>query len=480
MTCHDLSRGFAKKDRCFLTLTVFLILSLPLASTGWAQGAKAPAKAATKGKTAPATTLPFPPSLPGTNAIVTDTSPDFLVPSANLKPGILVAKAAPVVDFLFFPGQDHPGRPWSVWGDGCVSSGKYYTAIGDHLSPRGTAQVYEYDPEARKACLLVDVRKFLESSGTLPPDMNYTPGKVHSRIQMGSDGWLYYSTHRGSGGTTTDEYGYLGDWILRTHPGSGETEIVAAQPVPKHCIPASTLDPQRLIFYGGTASGKNAPVQKIQFLAYDIKNRKVLKSGDNGFARYAIFSSSTGKIFWRPGGAASPDLPADKGLVYDPASNETGPCNAPDVRSATTETRDGWVYGTTERSADVWGYNVRSDRLETLGSGQVCTATYVTSMEVDPSGRYLYFVPGAHGGGARDGAPVVQFDVKTRKAKVLAFLYDFYHKTYGYSLDGTFSTALSEDGATLYITWNGYRAPATKWESCAMTAIHIPESERQP
>lgn len=424
--------------------------------------------------------LAYPPALPGTNVVVSDTSPDFLRPSANLKTGIAVAVTAPVVDFFFLPNQDHPGKPWSVWGDGCAVSGKYYTAIGDHLAPRGTAQVYEYDSATRSIRLLVDVRHFLESSGALPTNMNYTPGKIHSRIQMGSDGRLYYSTHRGSGSTTTDDYGYQGDWVFRTDPVSTQTEIVVAHPVPKHCIPASTLDPQRLIFYGGTAFGKNAAAQSIQFFAYDARNHKLLKSSDNGFARYAIFSSSTGKVFWRPGRTATPDLPADKGLGYDPVTNEIMPCNAPDVRSASTETADGWVYGTTERSADLWAYNVRTDTLEALGSGQVCTASYVTSMEVDPTGRYLYFVPGAHGGGARDGAPIVQFDIRQRKAKVIAFLYEFYRKTYGYSLDGTFSTALDADGATLYVTWNGYRSPATKWESCAVTAIHIPESERRP
>lgn len=434
------------------------------------EAGKAPAAKADKAPTA-ATALTYPPVLPGDKQIVTDSSPEFLKPSPSLKEGVLVARTAPTVDFFFLPNQDHPGKPWSVWGDGCVSSGKYYTAIGDHFAPRGTAQIYECDPAAGKVRLLVDIRQFLESSGALPTNMNYTPGKVHSRIQMGSDGWLYYSTHRGSASTTTDAYGYEGDWVFRTDPRTGKTEIVAAHPVPKHCIPASSLDAQRMIFYGGTAPGKNAPAQSIQFFAYDLKNRRLLKSADDGFARYAILSSSTGKLFWRSG---------EKGLVYDPASNEISPCNAPDVRSASTETKDGWVYGTTGHSADIWAYDVRKDRVESLGSGQVCTAGYVTSMEVDPTGRYLYFVAGAHGGGARDGTPIVQYDVKTRKAKVLAFLYSFYRQTYGYSLDGTFSTALDEEGKTLFVTWNGFRAPATKWESCAVTAIHIPESERQP
>jgi len=411
--------------------------------------------------------LAYPPQLPGGEAVVTDRSPDFLTPSPNLRDGVEVATTPPVVDFAYYPGQDHPGRPWSVWGDGCVANGKYYSAIGDHQSPRGTAQLYEYDPAARKLRLLVDVRKFLEGSGALPPGMNYTPGKIHSRIQMGSDGWLYYSTHRGSARTTTDQYGYLGDWILRTRPETGETEIVAAHPVPKHCIPASTLDAQRLIFYGGTAAGADADLQGVQFLAYDIRNRKVLKIAPGGFDRYVIFSKTSGKLFW-------------EGRSYDPQTNSFGTSSAPHVRSATVETADGWVYGTSGRSCELWGFNVRTGELVQLGQGAVARAEYTTTIEVDPTGRYLYYVPGGHGGGKRDGTPIVQFDLKRRQRKVIAFLHDYYYERYGYSMDGTFSTALDEKGETLYVTWNGMRKPSQRWECCAMVAIHIPESERQP
>jgi hypothetical protein len=79
---------------------------------------------------------------------------------------------------------------------------------------------------------------------------------------------------------------------------------------------------------------------------------------------------------------------------------------------------------------------------------------------------------GVHGA---DGTPVIQYDTKTNTRKVLCFLADFYGKKYKYIPDGTFSTALSPDGETLYVTWN-----EKGWINCAMTAIHIPESERQP
>ena len=97
----------------------------------------------------------------------------------------------------------------------------------------------------------------------------------------------------------------------------------------------------------------------------------------------------------------------------------------------------------------------------------------------------MYYVCGAHGGSQQDGTPIVQFDVKTGKKKVLAFLHPFYKEKYGYVPLGTFGSAISEKGDKLYVTWNGNRGGADSrgrvgFDTCALTVIHIPESERWP
>ncbi len=426
-----------------------------------------PAAAQDKKRAAPP--LPYPPTLPEGKESVTHSTPEFLKPISPLREGVEIAKTPPTVDFLYYPGQDHPGKPWSVWGDGCASGDKYYSAIGDHLSPKGTAQVYEYDATTKKLRLLVDLRKFFESSNLLPPDMNYIPGKIHSRIELGKDGWLYYSTHRGSPSTTNDQHGYKGDWVLRTHPESGATEVVARFPVPKHAIPTSVLDPERLIFYGGTAPGKDAAAQEVQFFAWDIQGKRLLLSAGGGPKRCAILSRSTGRLTW-------------DGKMFDPErSDRLGESKAPDVRSATQETPQGIVYGTTDRSADLWAYDVKNDTLTMLGPGAVGKQEYTTTIDADPTGRYLYYIPGGHGGGPTDGTPVVQYDVKLKKRKVIAFLHPFHLNAVGYTLEGTFGSALDPKGERLYITWNGMRKEQPRgWESCALTVVHIPASERQP
>lgn len=411
--------------------------------------------------------LKYPPQLPGGERVVTDTSPSFLQPGPNLLDGVAIAKTAPQVDFLYYPGQDYPGNPWSFRAVGCAIGDKYYSATCDHLAPLGTAKLFEYDATKQTFRQLVDTAAFLRESGNLPAGMNYTPGEIQTRIDLGSDGWLYYGTTRGSTRVTNDKNGYLGDWVLRTHPATAKTELVAAYPVEKACIPAGVLDPKRMIFYGGTAAG-DYRVKQVMFFALDVKTGKVIRQAEHGFDRYAIFASSTGCVYW-------------EGHKYDPATNQITASQAPHVRSATVETAAGNVYGTSHVAADLWSFNVRTEQLTALGPGAVGTQGYVASIHVDPTGRYLYYVPGAHGGATKDGTPVVQYDLKLRRPKVLAFLHDFYKTKYGHYLDGCFCSVLSPAGDKLYLSWDGWREGQPRGsESCALTVLHIPASEREP
>lgn len=427
----------------------------------------------------------FPPQLPGGKLVVTDTSEEFLKPPSTLKNDVAIARTAPTVDFLYLPGQTYPGNPWSNWGDSLAVNGKYYASIGDHRAigrgtdpalGTGTAFVFEYDPEKKAFRQLIDVSKFLNL-----PAGHYTPGKIHGRLDLGSDGYLYFSTHRGSTSVTTDANHYKGDWIIRCDPSTGKSEVVVQGPVPKHCIPTSVLDPDRLIFYGGTAQGAGADdAGGVWFFAYDAKNRKLLYSGPDGPSRYMIFARSTGRVYYVPG----KDDMVGTLMRYDPAKG-----GAPvkiegtiGLRAASQETSQGIVYTVSKGikqsgQAVLYAFDTKTEKVEELGPADVGTANYITSLDVDPTGRYLYYIPGAHGGSERDGSAVVQFDVKTRQRKVIAFLHPFYKEKYGVTPVGTFSSAVDPKGDKLYITWNANRGGRV-WDCCALTVIHIPASER--
>jgi hypothetical protein len=453
-----------------------------LCSNARASGMAPPQKPAPGGVT-------YPPTLRGGKDVVTDTPAEVLKPPAKLPAGVSVAKTPPTIDFLFYPGQTYPGNPWSNWGDSLAIGGKYYASIGDHLSLRrgadpkysGNCFLYEYDPASKRTRQLVDVKRLLNL-----PAGHYTPGKIHGRIDQGSDGWLYFATYRG-GFSTTGEFRYRGDWILRCDPRSGKSEIVAHGPVPFHGIQTSILDAKRMIFYGGTRAGSvnprgdNRGPNDELFFAYDLRARKLLYSGPKQHCwPWPLLASSTGRAYYVRGTGKDrvlmrfdPERPREPVALKAPVEFEG---------ASTDETRQGFIYTASfdreNRQDALWSFNTRTEEVRRLGPARVGeTPRLIATLDVDPSGRFLYYTPGAHGRSEEDGTPIVQFDVQTGRKKVIAFLHPFYQKQYGCTLRGTYSSAVDPKGDKLYVTWNASRGSKV-WDSCALTVIHIPPSER--
>lgn len=424
-------------------------------------------------KAAAAPKLDWPPRLPDGGVSTGDTSPEFLRRAESLAAEVVLAKTAPRVEFAYYPGQDYEGNPWSNWGQGSFADGKYYSAIGDHLAPQGNAFVHEYDPATKKFRLLTDVKKLLAL-----PAGHYVPGKIHSRVEMGKDGWLYFTTHRGSTRVTNDANHFRGDWILRADPRTGTSEIVAHGPVPKHCLPTGMLDAERLIYYASTAPGEDGKGDGIHFLAYDLTGRKTLFDGQDGPSRAMILSRSTGRVYYSPGASAAGVVRFDAATKSNPVAIE----QEFSLRAVTPETSDGKIYcasyGSRERGTEMFEFDVKTEKITSLGPAAVGVNQYVAALALDPTGRYVYYVPGAHGGSEQDGSPVVQFDVKQRRRKVIASLHPYFQDRFGCTLKGTYSVAIDERGERLAITWNVSRG-SKAWDSCALTIVEIPAAERE-
>lgn len=413
------------------------------------------------------------PELAGGKQAVTDKSDKFVtVPEGvTLKDGVAVAKTPPTIDFAYFPGQTYAGKPWSNWGESTFADGKYYASIGDHLAPAGTAYVYEYDPATARFRQLVDLKTLLAM-----PEGHYSPAKIHTRLTTGKDGCIYFGTHRGSTTVTTDKYHYKGDWLVKVDPKTAKAEVVVHAPVAKHCIPTGFLDPDRMIFYGGTAPGEGKDEGgSVRFFAYDVANKKLLCDVPDGPARAMIFARSTGRVYYVPA--------SGKGFMrYDPAKGGD-PVAIPGelgIRAASDETKDGIVYTVSTGQGGgvptLYAFDTKTEKVTTLGPAAVGVNGYITALKIDPTGRYLYYIPGAHGGADKDGTPVVQYDTKNKTRKVVAFLHPYYKDAHGVALVGTYSYALAGQG-DLYVTWNANRTGGKAWETCAFTRIRIPESE---
>ena len=404
-----------------------------------------------------------PPELPGPEKVVTDRSELFLKGPEHIHPDVEIAKVAPTVDFMYYPGQTYYAE-WSGWGDNTMADGKYYSSIGDHGFGPVNSYIHEYDPATKRLREVVDVSKLLNL-----PKGHYTPGKIHGRIDLAKDGWLYFATYHGMNEATSDKYHYKGDWIIRYHPQREKSEIVSHGPVGKRTIYGSIVDPERMIFYGIAFAGANLPKPRaeILFFAYDLQTRKVLYSAPMSNTNDLILADSTGRVYY-----PDPDEADRKLHRYDPATGQDVKLavDVGNLFAATKETADGFVY-TVSADGMLYSFNTKTEEVENLGSALVGEGSYIVNLDVDPTGRYLYYVP------RRDGTPIVQFDLKTRKKKILAFLSPFYRDKYGFTIVSTFGGAVDPSGKTLYITWHGNNQGARYgYEACALTAIHLPQS----
>jgi hypothetical protein len=425
----------------------------------------------------------YPPTLPAGRTVATDASPVFLQAPEGLEfaGGVSVATTAPTIDFLYYPMQNEPDY-WSNWGEGIGVGDKYYSTFGNHKGIGGESFVYEYDAATHDMRLLLDVTKYLDR----PKDW-YTPGKIHGRLDIDRDGWIYLVTARGSTRVTTPENHFRGEWLIRVHPQTGRVETVAYPVLEGDSVMDSVLDADRMIFYGGTVAGDHR-VSNTRFFAYDVANRKLLHEANDGPYRLLVLARSTGRVYYT--GRETGDL-----YRYDPASgqpprklDEPGVFNGR-IRAVTHETAQGHIFvishGSGSTPAIVHRFHAGSEQIETLGDAEIGRERYITSVAADPTGRYLYYVPGAHGSAHRDGTPVVQFDTRNGRRKVIAFLRDFYYQTYGYTPMGTYGVALDDKGERLFITFSGNRGgPDARgrltFDTCALMVVHIPESERRP
>ena len=99
-------------------------------------------------------------------------------------------------------------------------------------------------------------------------------------------------------------------------------------------------------------------------------------------------------------------------------------------------------------------FDPKTETVKNLGLN-FAEGEYTAVMVLSPDDRYVYYAPGAHGSGARIGAPVVQYNVSTGQRKVLAFLNPVLRERFQYNVGGTYNMKISRDGSKLFITFNG-------------------------
>lgn len=394
-----------------------------------------------------------------------------------------VATTPPTVDLAYHrqlgPDAIHR-RLWSSWGDICVArDGRAYCAIGDHGDDAGgDARCFLYRWEPRQKVL----EQIVDMNQVVPPQPGQPAwSKVHARIDEGPDGKIYFSCTLNDGNRANQpNYHWTdrlpGGQLYQYDPQTSRTTVFHNLPGAR-CTATSILDRQRNIWWCNLETGGNA------LWGLNLATRRVVFQGPDGSVHFNrnFALGRDGSIYFNG---------ENHIWKYDAASGQQTQTRSsfgesPGMRSSSRAARDGTIYGTTHGTGQLFRYRPAADQLQLLGPAWL-RGDYITVCELSPDERFLYYLPGAHGGAFRNGTPVLQYDIANGRRKVLGFLAAAFEQSHDYVPAGTYGMKISADGGTLYVNFNGHAADRIRprhmrpdgFGLCSFAAIHIPAAER--
>ena len=435
----------------------------------------------------------WPPALKGEkNGTVTLTTDQFLQVPENVAAAVkkegaapfTVAKTPPMVKLAYHRdlGPDAMTRRlWSTWGDiGVAKDGRVYVGLGDHADDVGgnaRCFIYQWDPKTAELKRVVDMNEVI-------PPANGQPAwsKVHAKIDEGNDGGIYFCCTLNDGNRAklpTYKWNDTlpGAQIYRYDPATGKTAVFANLPA-KRCTATSLFDPVRNVWWCNLEAGEGNALWGI-----DMATKKPVfqaEDGSMGFNRNFALAKD-GSIYFNGKDCIEHFDPVKKTIT--PMKSSFG--KSPGMRASTRETKDGWIYGTTHSTNQLFRYRPTDDKLELLGPVWL-SGSYTAVIELSPDEKYLYYLPGSHGGAFKDGTPVIQYDIAAGKQKVLAFLAPAFDKEHDYVPAGTYGLKISPDGGSLYVNFNGHPGDKNRPKNMkpigfgltSFAQIDIPKSER--
>ncbi len=412
-----------------------------------------------------------------------------------------VAATPPEIEFgivpvrPFFFADPPPGNtvgPWSNWSQANYYPplGKFYSSVGDHASYDAHIYIVEYDPAVKAIRVLPEVNQVLGRTKS-----QFSEGKIHGWLDFYDGPNLWYCTYWAKYPEPTEEdyaTGYEGGHIMSLNVETGDI-VDYGVPMVRASWPYHRVDTRRGMLYAVGMFG--------EFLAWDIREQKTkwagyLPEGMKWWVRAIMIDEETGLVYTT--NMADADAGLKHLICYDPHKNRFTQLEAGMPKNSLTGTvdqmraqtphrgPDGLIYGVTQ-SGELFTFDPVTGVVSGRGINWPGQERYTCSMDRSPGGRYIYYLPGAHGLGFQDGSPLIQFDTQTGRKKVLAFLFPYYYEKYGYTPGGTFSIRLDDKGERLFILWNGgfvdIEAQLKKdrpdvFGQCAVMLVHIPESER--
>jgi hypothetical protein len=400
--------------------------------------------------------------------------------------GVEIAKLPPKVEFapvrgidpMYFPEENK--SLWSNWADVTLApNGRFYFAEGDHRGPGAHIYLWEYDPVASDFLRVLD---FAQLCGW--DKLGVGDSKIHGDMGAMPDGTLWILTYWDPDPQPKPEdYAkWPGSHLVVYDTFTGRSRDLGI-PMPKAGWPYYTLDPDRGVLFAVGSKG--------EILCYNVREERSTYAGypPDGLAwglRCTMLDPQTG-LFW----CATQTAPYHF-MSFDPKTNiftkypETTP---PDLgvnkgknslmRAHSHKRSPGgffWVNSQNGTLYKFWPDTRKTEVVSLLWADD----TYAPRIEMSEDCRYIYAMPNLVQSRSYH-QPVIQFDTRTYKRKVIAFLDDFLFEKYGFYNGGAHGLALSRDGSTLVFNLNGAFKPRVEpfYGNPSLLVVRIPEAERR-
>lgn len=444
--------------------------------------------------------------------IVEDRDEKMLIPPGYVKQfagkEFTIAKIPPNIEFgivpvkpKFFaepPEGSHVG-PWSNWSQANYykPTGKFYSSVGDHGQYDAHLYIVEYDPATKTIKISPEINRVLGRKST-----EFGEGKIHGWLDFYPPNspnfwfctyWTKYPEPEEKDYVT----GYQGGHIMSYNVETGDI-VDYGVPMIRASWPYHRVDTRRGMLYAVGMFG--------EFLAWDIKEQKThwagyLPEGMDWWERAILIDEKTGMVYT----SNRNESDTKKHIIkYDPFKNRFFKlaCHVPKnnvpikrgiegsynhMRAQTAQRGPDGLFWAITYTGELFTFDPENEEIVEKGINWPGEQRYTCAMARSPKGRYIYYLPGAHGKSFLDGSPLIQYNTETEEKKVLAFLYPYYNKKYGYTTGGTSTIKLDDKGERLFIQMNGAFIDVEEqmkleiidvFGHTSIFLIHIPESER--